>query len=121
MEEQTEPIIPLDENMEVHHHSHTARKKLSHYFFEFFMLFLAVVCGMLAEYYLENRIERHREHEFVESMVQDLKEDTVKISATAAHCKKQVAGQMQLINLLGTNLQNPDSVAKAYKLTRCAV
>jgi hypothetical protein len=28
--------------MEVHHHSHTARKKWTHFFWEFFMLFLAV-------------------------------------------------------------------------------
>ena len=31
-----------------------------HYLFEFFMLFLAVFCGFLAEYQLEHRIERER-------------------------------------------------------------
>ena len=30
--------------MEVHAHSHTARKKWTHYFWEFLMLFLAVFC-----------------------------------------------------------------------------
>ena len=46
--------------MEVHHHSspapggsHTPRKKWTHYFWEFLMLFLAVFCGFLAEYQLE--------------------------------------------------------------------
>ena len=38
--------------MEVHHHSHTSRKKWMHYFWEFLMLFLAVFCGFLAEYQL---------------------------------------------------------------------
>ncbi len=35
--------------MEVHAHTHTARKKWTHYFWEFLMLFLAVFCGFLAE------------------------------------------------------------------------
>jgi hypothetical protein len=35
--------------MEVHAHSHTARKKWTHYFWEFLMLFLAVFCGFMAE------------------------------------------------------------------------
>ena len=47
--------------MEVHHHAHTARKKWTHYFWEFLMLFLAVFCGFLAEYQLEHTIEHNRE------------------------------------------------------------
>ena len=35
--------------MEVHAHTHTARKKWTHYFWEFLMLFFAVFCGFLAE------------------------------------------------------------------------
>ncbi len=33
------------QTMEVHHRAHTARKKWSHYFWEFHMLFLAVFYG----------------------------------------------------------------------------
>jgi hypothetical protein len=62
--------------MEVHHHSHTARKKWTHYFWEFLMLFLAVFCGFLAEYYLEHTIEHNREKQFMQSMVEDLQTDT---------------------------------------------
>ena len=47
--------------MEVHHHAHTARKKWTHYFWEFLMLFLAVFCGFMAEYQLEHTIEHQRE------------------------------------------------------------
>lgn len=61
--------------MEVHHHSHTARKKWLHYFWEFFMLSLAVLCGSMAEYQLEQMIERHREEQFVGSLANDLKAD----------------------------------------------
>ena len=35
--------------MEVHAHTHTERKKWTHYLWEFLMLFLAVFCGFLAE------------------------------------------------------------------------
>ena len=50
--------------MEVHAHTHTARKKWTHYFWEFLMLFLAVFCGFLAEYQLEHKIEKDREKQF---------------------------------------------------------
>jgi hypothetical protein len=62
--------------MEVHHHAHTARKKWTHYFWEFLMLFLAVFCGFLAEYQLEHKIEKDREKQYMKSMVRDLVADT---------------------------------------------
>jgi hypothetical protein len=62
--------------MEVHHHAHTERKKWTHYVWEFFMLFLAVFCGFLAEYALEHKIEADREKQYAISMVEDLKLDT---------------------------------------------
>ena len=61
--------------MEVHAHAHTPRKKWTHYFWEFLMLFLAVFCGFLAEYKLEQTIEHHREKDYMESMVRDLQND----------------------------------------------
>ncbi len=62
--------------MEVHAHSHTARKKWTHYFWEFLMLFLAVFCGFLAEYQLEHKIEKDREKQFIRSLFYDIKADT---------------------------------------------
>jgi hypothetical protein len=61
--------------MEVHAHTHTARKKWTHYFWEFLMLFLAVFCGFLAEYQLEHMIEKTRERQFLRSLVNDVKAD----------------------------------------------
>ena len=46
--------------MEVHAHTHTSRKKWTHYFWEFLMLFLAVFCGFLAENFREHQIEDKR-------------------------------------------------------------
>jgi len=62
--------------MEVHAHTHTERKKWTHYFWEFFMLFLAVTLGFLVENQREHYIEQKREVEYVRTMIEDLKEDT---------------------------------------------
>ena len=66
--------------MEVHHHSHTSRKKWTHYFWEFLMLFLAVFCGFLAEYQLEHKIEKERGKQYIESFYEDLKKDTARLA-----------------------------------------
>ena len=73
--------------MEVHAHSspapggaHTARKKWTHYFWEFLMLFLAVFCGFLAEYQLEHKIEKDREKQYMQSMLTDLMADTAHLN-----------------------------------------
>ncbi len=64
--------------MEVHAHTHTARKKWTHYFWEFLMLFLAVFCGFLAEYQLEHKIEKERARKYMYDMVENLKYDTIR-------------------------------------------
>jgi hypothetical protein len=52
--------------MEVHHHGHVHhQKKWKEYVFQFFMLFLAVFCGFLAEYQLEHIIEHSKEKEYI--------------------------------------------------------
>jgi hypothetical protein len=89
--------------MEVHAHTHTARKKWTHYFWEFLMLFLAVFCGFLAEYQLEHKIERDREKKFIQTFIEDLKTDTASIRE-ALQFRKQKAERMDsLILLLSTN------------------
>jgi hypothetical protein len=62
--------------MDVHHHSHTARKKWTHYFWEFLMLFLAVTLGFLVENKREHYIEQQRAKELAKNLVKDLKLDT---------------------------------------------
>ena len=62
--------------MEVHQHTHTPRKKWSHYFWEFLMLFLAVFCGFLAENQREHIVEKHRAKEYAASLLSDMRLDT---------------------------------------------
>jgi hypothetical protein len=61
--------------MEVHAHTHTARKKWTHYVWEFLMLFLAVFCGFLAENQREHYVEHQREKQFIHSITEDLSSD----------------------------------------------
>jgi hypothetical protein len=66
--------------MEVHAHTHTERKKWTHYLWEFLMLFLAVFCGFLAENQREHMVEHRREKEYMVSLVDDLKNDSAFLS-----------------------------------------
>jgi hypothetical protein len=62
--------------MEVHAHTHTPKKKWTHYFWEFLMLFLAVTLGFFVENQREHFIEKKREKEYIRSMIDDLGLDT---------------------------------------------
>jgi len=82
--------------MEVHHHAHPStssghRRKWTHYFWEFLMLFLAVFCGFLAENIREHKVERERGKQYVISLYQDLKTDTSNFSRLIAIDKEKVA------------------------------
>ena len=67
--------------MEVHHHTHSERKKWHHYFWEFFMLFLAVTLGFLVENQREHFIESQRAKKFAASLISDLHSDTAEMKS----------------------------------------
>lgn len=90
--------------MEVHSHTHTERKKWTHYLWEFLMLFLAVFCGFLAENIRERAVEKHREKQFIQSYVEDLITDTAAISDNIAF-RKIKGVQMDSLLLLLSNQQ----------------
>jgi|SRR6185295_4297872 len=71
--------------MEVHAHTHTERKKWTHYFWEFLMLFLAVFCGFLAEYQLEHKIEKERAKELAENLYNEVYADSIVIQQAIAN------------------------------------
>ena len=76
--------------MELHAHTHPAsggtRKKWTHYFWEFLMLFLAVFCGFLAENFREHQVEHQREKQFMGSLAEDLETDTTELKKAIAKC-----------------------------------
>ena len=63
--------------MEVHAHTHTERKKFTHYLWEFLMLFLAVFCGFLAENQREHYVEHQREKKYARQLLSDLRTDSI--------------------------------------------
>ena len=84
--------------MEVHAHSHTPRKKWTHYFWEFLMLFLAVFCGFLAEYQLEHKIEKDRAKELARSLYEEIQQDSVNVSAKVQSRLRQEASLKWLMH-----------------------
>ena len=79
--EDTETIKPIQqtENMEVHKHPHhvTHKKKWPEYLLEFFMLFLAVFLGFLAENIRETKVEHERENEYAKALYDEFYADSV--------------------------------------------
>lgn len=92
--------------MEVHHHSHTSRKKWTHYLWEFLMLFLAVFCGFLAENKREHMVEHQREKRFARALAEDLQTDTTELRLSANNIDSFFA----ITNLFFSELEKPRSL-----------
>ena len=82
--ENTNTIKPktTNQNMDVHKHPHhpTHKKKWNEYLLEFFMLFLAVFLGFIAENVREHSVEKERAKQLSFSLVADLKKDSAQLS-----------------------------------------
>jgi hypothetical protein len=104
--------------MEVHAHTHTARKKWTHYFWEFLMLFLAVFCGFLAEYQLEHKIEKNKAKQYIVSFYQDLKNDTAEFAGHIATDKEKVEALSGVFNCYRMLEKNPKEDSCLRKLIR---
>ncbi len=98
--------------MEVHAHTHTERKKWTHYLWEFLMLFLAVFCGFLAENFREHQIEKERGKQYIQSLYEDLKADTTRLGLLINSDKDKIAG---LSNMMACY----DTVTKNLRSTAC--
>ena len=121
----TDPInqIQETENMEVHKHPHhvTHKKKWGEYVLEFLMIFLAVFLGFVAENIRENIVDRHREKEYIESFIEDLKTDSSSLSEaiTSIHRNKtMIDSLMYLLSNTGVNLSGNDLYYYARFVTK---
>ncbi|HEX7844663.1 MAG TPA: hypothetical protein VF476_02620 [Chitinophagaceae bacterium] len=100
--------------MEIHHHSHTPHKKWLHYFYEFLMLFLAVLCGFFAENQREHMIEHKREKDYIKLLVEDLQTDTAIIHRELPGMKEFVKGLDTLIGETYAFLQGKGDTRMMY-------
>lgn len=105
--------------MEVHAHTHTPRKKWTHYFWEFFMLFLAVTAGFFVENQREHYIEHKRADKYIESFYEDLKTDTAKLNRVIGIETRRATSLMIFKSCYDSLLlnQNPHSFLEIIKHT----
>jgi len=106
--------------MEVHHHAHTAKKKWTHYFWEFLMLFLAVFCGFLAEYKLEHTIEEERGKKYATFLYDDLIKDTLVLSNRTQFMQNGITKLDTLIAALQHFTNSDSDIKKIYALSTYA-
>ena len=107
--------------MEVHHPHHvTHKKKWSEYLLEFFMLFLAVFLGFVAENVRENIGDAHKEEQYVRSLYDDMHQDSINITASLSFTRRQIQKIDSLIYII--NQPSPDSnqINAAYFCARLA-
>ncbi|HWC53252.1 MAG TPA: hypothetical protein VG676_06685 [Chitinophagaceae bacterium] len=87
--------------MEVHHHHESPEhKKWHHYFWEFFMLFLAVTLGFLVENLREHVVEHKREKQYIRSLIADLKDDDSTINEALLAQENRTAMMDSMISIL---------------------
>ena len=102
--------------MEVHtHHSHNEKSTWKTHFKEFFMLFLAVFCGSMAEYYMEHKVENERAEKYMTSLVRDLKTDSAMMQATIEYANKINGGLDSVQNTLYHFTDNAENVKMVYR------
>lgn len=84
------------------------------YTWEFFMLFLAVFCGFLAEYQLENQLDSDREKKFIASMVDDLLLDSQDATKFLKSNEEKVNIYDSILKLYNTDLSKTENSTLLY-------
>lgn len=105
--------------MEVHHPHHiTHKKQWKEYLIEFIMLFTAVTLGFFAENYRERVIESHKEKEYMQTMIVDLKEDIDRIQNSIETTSIKVRAMDSLIRNIYAKPYTDSSIRTLYYLYR---
>jgi hypothetical protein len=93
---------------------HSPRKKVKTYLFDFLMLFLAVFCGFIADNLREKLSEHQRERIFINSIVEDIKSDTLESNKIISRLKSMKEG----IDSVLSELSSSNVVLNSNKLYR---
>lgn len=102
--------------MEVHHHAHTARKKWTHYFWEFLMLFLAVLLGSYAENLREGMLHKKEMKTQINSMVSDLRSDIILFDSVTDRNSSGALMADSLIEMLHSDITNTTEIYFAARI-----
>ena len=107
-----------NENMEVHHPHHIAhKKKWTEYLLEFFMLFLAVFLGFIAENKREHMVEQYREKQFMRSMIEDLQTDTAEMTRVVNDINNRSEYVDSMLSVLVKDKITDEDIIKSYQFT----
>ncbi len=98
--------------MEVHHHAYTSRKKWAQYFWEFFMLFLAVTLGFFVENQREHYVEHLREKQYAKSLYTEIKSGSYWIQVSIDEKTWALEKADSLLKILSS----PDEIARNNEL-----
>jgi hypothetical protein len=92
--------------MEIHHHPKHSNKprRYTEYLFEFLVIFIAILGSFFAENIREHRIERHREKEYMMSMLLDLKAESQRLNYTVDKGTAQIKGLDSLLDIMNNKL-----------------
>jgi hypothetical protein len=90
-------------------------KNLKDYFFDFFMVFIAVTLGFFSNNLREGIIDRNHEKDYIVRLIRDIEVDTGEIHDLVNQKKDQVAGLDTLLRLFEYNNLNP-RVDELYQL-----
>ncbi len=104
------------ETMEVQKHPHhvTHSKKWGEYLLEFFMLFLAVFLGFVAENIREHIVENDRAKEYAVSLVQDLQKDTAAINIQIKTGEIYISITDSLLNISNSLLEGRNAAKFSF-------
>ena len=114
---------PQKESMEVHKHPHHVmhKKKWNEYLLEFFMLFLAVFLGFVAENIREKQVEKEKAMQYIFSFYEDLKNDTTRINTLLAYDKEKINALISMYNCYDTvsaNMSSTECMGQLVKHSR---
>ncbi len=106
--------------MEVQKHPHhvTHKKKWFEYLLEFFMLFLAVYLGFIAENMRETNHERRKEREYIHSLYDDLQKDTFLLKNEIKNTRKVAARADSAVQIIQSSNFSKANLITLYRLNR---
>jgi len=103
--------------MEVHSHTHSPRKKWTHYLWEFLMLFLAITLGFFVENQREHYVEHLREKQFINSLIVDVQLDTASLTGILQKRTRRV-GMLDSLSLLLHSPERDKHIPRIYYFGR---
>lgn len=100
--------------MEVHHHPSIEKKNFKEFFLEFVMIFLAVTLGFIAENVRESITNHETEKNYIESLLNNLRDDTTQMNSTIRENQKKQDGLQELLQLSRSDFSKTENRMNLY-------